>query len=1659
MVQRASSGGAAAAAGMDFQYRVTAWVAALILAEKDASPPWGLPAGTTLEWFRCQTEHPVDDLLVGTSAEGLVFGQIKRNLKLSPAPDSDLASALDQFVRQFVACRAETSGTRAWNRPLDSERDRLLLITSSRTPQLIRLHLFAVLSRLRDPHVYRPLSDAAANNEERRALSVVEEHLRRSWQRVLGIEPSEEDLRELLSLVHVHVLDVEEGGSGEREAMNLLRGSVLQDPDQADAAWAQLASLASSLAAQRSGADRPGLQRLLLDAGFRLKAARSYREDIERLGKYSATTSDALAQFAQIHVGSATVKIQRPYATALKQAAEEGSILVVGEPGAGKSGVLHDLAETLREERRDYIFLAVDRLPARSLGELRMEIGLEHDLAEVLENWPGLQSAFVLIDALDAARGEPAEAMIRDLIHEVGQKSKRWRVVASIRKFDLRYSEEIKRLFPGAPPTEFQDPEFRGVRHLNVRRLSDSELDQIASQSAELDALVRSAPPELRELLRVPFNLQLLGELLGAGVSPDDLTPIKTELELLDKYWKHRICHDKHGDAREAVLRDLCEKMVEERTLRLDRSAVARPETGIWLHDLLSAQILVEWQPSPEAAPERYIVAFSHNVLFDYAVARLLLRGTPEGLVRRLVNDPDLVVAIRPSLVLYFRHLWTADSNHEQFWDLVFQVIQADQIPEVGKLIGPSVAAELTRGLPDLEPLCVTLDDPGSANQAAAEQALRHVVGALLAAPASIRVQGPGAGPWSQFLERVSRDLRPAVAYPVRSLLATMCEHPEDFTPEQRNAAGQTARRLLEFAWSHTPRDAWLVIHGLQCVCRTFESDPAASAALIRRCLKPPHLSQHGFEEMPWLAREVKRLISLDGQLVEEIFRAAFTYEERSEEPTPLSQSRILPLIFTRRQDYQMARYELAEVFPEFLERAPENATRALIGAMEAYVVQRHRLAPGEWQEVTFDLAGRRARFLADYSAIWDEGDTYRDDEPLKMLDAFQRYLETLVGQENGVEQFRALLEILVAENRLAALWRRVLFVGTRFPGIVGRAILPLALAMPVLTGSDTSTAAREFVRAVFPTLDPEARGYVERAILSIPETVPADRRQTGEHIRNRLLGCLAAGDLVTDEARRLLEDLKSKHAVQPDEPPALSHEVGSGIYGEEEYLRVQGVPVDAEPNRRIRELERRVQEFEKKYLNSAPTVEEACEALPVLQALYEALCRADTDGVHPKQRDHAWDTLAGACACIARVGKISCNAALTSLVREVLLGVSRHPEPAYQPEYDQFDEHPSWGRPAPRIVAAEGLVVLASHPEFDSRIRQAVESLSSDPVPAVRFQIASRLNVLYRTAPDLMWRIAERMGREESSRGVLQGLLAYSLRRIAGAEPDRVADLTKLIVDRVREGPGAGKVRELCMGLFAALYVWRDQTLSGEVVLEVASNTASFPNEAHHILHTLREAVMYGPTSPPDPKADAVRQRALDLLERLLRSARRGLDELEQRNRGVPFNQWPQRDQDEAKSLYRLIDRIGAEVYFASGAHDERRQQEAPTTRGPESKSERFYGEAATILDVLAETGLPSVAHHLLETLEFFIPCDPRGVFLRIGHVIRAGKQEGYQYESLAADLIVKLVERYLADYRALLRADSECRQVLIEILDTFVQAGWPSARRLAYRLEEIFR
>lgn len=114
----------------------------------------------------------------------------------------------------------------------------------------------------------------------------------------------------------------------------------------------------------------------------------SFEADIEKLKKRTQETLIQTRHLAHLQSRIGEIKIERTVTAELLQKANAGSLLVVGVPGAGKSGVLHEFVQTLLDSDRNVIFLTVDSL--EGLGHsIRDKIGLSNSLTDVLSNWSG----------------------------------------------------------------------------------------------------------------------------------------------------------------------------------------------------------------------------------------------------------------------------------------------------------------------------------------------------------------------------------------------------------------------------------------------------------------------------------------------------------------------------------------------------------------------------------------------------------------------------------------------------------------------------------------------------------------------------------------------------------------------------------------------------------------------------------------------------------------------------------------------------------------------------------------------------------------------------------------------------------------------------------------------------------------------------------------------------------------------------------------------------------------------------------------------------------------------------------------------------------------------------------------------------------------------
>jgi hypothetical protein len=1376
-----------------------------------------------------------------------------------------------------------------------------------------------------------------------------------------------------------------------------------------------------------------------------VQAPPSVRPSVEALRRHTATIVAQLAGLSRIELAGGSVTIDREVPNVLHAACASGSVLVVGEPGIGKSGALHELATRELAAGSDVVALQLEELEAASQQALARELGLERELAEVVAAWPGGRGVLI-IDGLDAALSDHTRGALVEAIRRVLERAPRWRVVVSIRTFDLRHDPVLQRQFrarEGVPArAEWLEPEFRGVAHVRVGALSESEIAQLHPSAPELHEFVTSAPEAMRNLARVPFNLRLLAELLALARMPEsELRDIDTQVGLLGAYWRERVLRPPaQADARERLLHRVCDAMIAERRLTIPRAELRAGDVDLApLHPLLHDHVLVERTlPSGEANRER--VGFAHNVLFDYAVARLLL-SAPGSLTRLLEDDPSLMLRIRPSIEFHMRDQWNADAPRAGFWDETLALAGVAGLRELARTVGPAVAAERAREPADLAPLMNALDT----GSAAAENAAQHIVGALMAFAAAADLVGEGS-PWPAFADQLAQRLTPRRAGMTRALLATLLDHRDATSRDALAAGAAAARKLLRWAW-----DAGLdpiAESGIDAVRQTFATAPEESEALLRRVLDPARMSQHGYREMPRLTNDIETLIPHSPAFVADVYRAAFAYSEASEEKTPMGQSALMPMTSTKRQDYEMSHYALNQAFAAFLRQAPAHAVDALDAIVDGYVARRG--LEHDRTLVRFRLGDRMCGIRADTSYIWTSGSAHQDEE--RMVRALGAALDI------GSDFADALANAVTTGTRNAALWARLLTAAGRRPKRFAQRLGEVLRKTALYTMTDLQRPMAVALAALHPLLDDSARAAAEHAVLKVPHRAPADTRELREELRDGLLASLDAERLAAPAARQLRAkiDARGRAPDAPRPPFAVMTSSRSGTPTPAEIVAEQGADPTRVPNAKLLELSESVREFTERHTNEIPDTAARRAILTPLKRLWAALAGDVGRHADPPVRGRAWGHAAEAAAMLARAAAVVTPAA-GRVATEILLAAAGQSLPtARATAVKRFDEFPSWGFPSPRISSAEGLTLIGGQARFATEdVLAAVVALSRDPSPAVRFAVARRVNALAITAPGTAWAIAEERASKDPSTAVLKVLLGPLVRLANLDEARAVASIRGILNrERRRRAPHQSLLDDL-YEVLAGLAVWRDARGAHAALRPLLRDPVAHEPSVRSMLFHLRDALIHGPVAPADASHAAIRARAQATVRAALDAAALELRELE-REHGSDVRSWPEDAVQRGHAAAAVADAVADVLFFASGVFQERHGSDEPHAN-PAQRA-RLYREAHDLLETLARRGHPQIVHHLVELLEGCIDEDPPGVFRLIAAAIEAGRDHGYQYEPLAMNAVVRIVERYLARHREVFE-DDELAAALMDVLDVFVAVGWPQARRLVYGLYQLYR
>ena len=304
------------------------------------------------------------------------------------------------------------------------------------------------------------------------------------------------------------------------------------------------------------------------------------------------------------------------------------AVMLVGEAGVGKSGVLYLTATTLIQMGWPLLAFRVDHLQpelltsAVGVGQLDLPGSPAHVLASVAQG----SDCVLLIDQLDAvsfASGRHPEFFncISEIIAEALAYPK-MRVLLASRTFDVQNDHRLRRLSGDNGVADVLE-----VQSLS-REVVGAALESLKLNPAHLN-------DDQMNLLMVPLHLRLLAESMET--TPYAIFAFDSVRDLYDNYWKYKQRAIRNRQGRDVkwitVIDSLCDFMSSNQVMNAPEQVVE--DANCWTDaELMASENVLTLEQG------RY--SFFHETFFDYAFARRFVTRGGDLLALLLSGEQQL---------------------------------------------------------------------------------------------------------------------------------------------------------------------------------------------------------------------------------------------------------------------------------------------------------------------------------------------------------------------------------------------------------------------------------------------------------------------------------------------------------------------------------------------------------------------------------------------------------------------------------------------------------------------------------------------------------------------------------------------------------------------------------------------------------------------------------------------------------------------------------------------------------------------------------------------------------------------------------------------------------------------------------------------------------
>lgn len=1324
----------------------------------------------------------------------------------------------------------------------------------------------------------------------------------------------------------------------------------------------------------------------------------------------------------------------------LYEYSRNGHGLVLGSPGAGKSHSLIELNKLLQKNSVPVLQISVDQLGSATPDEVKAYLGIDKTLSEKLkgEYSDSVNPAVLIIDGFDAARNLEIQAnlltLIKDLISTLG---KSWNILVSVRSFDAKKSRDLLKLFPRRSITDTKYS-FAGIDCQNffIPALTDGEVLSIKGDIPGLEKLFNDASDEFKDILRNPFHLWLLKKISERTQTLSELDKIGSEVQLLDKFWENYISSASDSEIKESILSALTKDMVSGYALSVRKDKHYQVSVDSSWRSLFSDEIIA----SSELTGQR--VSFSHNILFDYAVSRIVIDEDINEVVKFLTQEPARALFLRPSLTYYYARLWFADRS--RFWDSFSTLLASDNqnLRIFARLVPASVAVRLFTTAPDFDDLDTLLKR--------SSEDYTEIVTRILQAYDFIGSHRDDE--WLIFLKKLSSSIRNEYLWSVAKLTGKLLETVKN--KESLSICGEIGQNLLKWIWEKRKDSSfnknWLDGIGsnlvISIVGKTFESNPIESETIIRNVLDVIKEENFPIQYIYRLTGLMPSIWPTSPSLVGDIYRVVFSYQELSEEATSMG-TPVMPLTSNRRQDFQMCHYRLVQEYPAFIEDAPLEAIKAGIDCLNTYIWQKHvhSLEAAEESKATFKFRGKDAAIIPDYSHIWDERSSYQDEQ-FKISNTIFDYFEKNLRNKKLIDD---VLDIFPQKAMVAFWWKHLLNIGSRNPKDFSSILFDLCLVEEIVDGADTEYEAVEFIGAAWAYFTDDQRDQFQTFLMGL-DSDDETRKKYIVVLQEKVMSKLSRDSLTNDLAVKLKDQLILQGRKVENRPlPPIT--VTSRHYSEEEYLKDQGTNL-SDPNiQTLRAAWNDLSASTKNLLNGTPTKDQVSDILSKSKLLFPLLSpKAITDD--KTALTTAWRELTGAAEIVVRA-ELEFNSGDYSFVKQVLLKGAE----VKNPWVDNFDDNKFTSgaySPYAKTEAAQALPWFARFGR-DQDVLKAITDLAVDADPSVRYLVCREVWRMRGSYLDEVWAFLDERSKKEKNAVVLSSL-SYSLGNTFFKDHNKGEAILKQIYESLIKVPFRDEDIKVTLDIILWLHLENKSAWASGIISENIKKPKDNLDTLNIVIGDLLGYLLSKTLKEKPNLFQAAKQTILTAIPYLWKDVGELYKSLSDKS--------SKDDVENVKSLYQSIDNIITRLYFAADVTTHLRNKEDRALTD-ESRKE-FYLEIKPILSLILEesrrSSVPTVfaptAHHFMELISGVLSYDVSGVLKMAADLLGVSESSNYNLDSMAMSEVVKLTEATLADHRSELQNNENITN-LLRLLDSFAKTGWSDALRLVWRLDEIYR